>query len=110
MFGYADAGDLTGRHLGSLYLDAQQWFQTADYFQAQKEFDDLIVECVRKGGSPIVVRISGRVIPNGREGSFRLSWKTSPKPEPSNCSFGKRKRWKRSGAWPAASHTTLTIC
>ena len=72
MFGYADPRDLTGRHLGSLYADAQQWFQTADYFQAQKEFDDLIVECVRKGGSAIVVRISGRVIPNGKDSSFEI--------------------------------------
>lgn len=72
MFGYTDPRDLTGRHLGSLYADAQQWFQTADYFQAQREFDDLIVECVRKGGSPIVVRISGRVIPNGKDSSFEI--------------------------------------
>src|ERR1700722_20298367 len=32
MFGYDSAAELTGRHLGSLYADAQQWFQTADYF------------------------------------------------------------------------------
>src|ERR1700690_4049918 len=54
MFGYTAAGDLTGRHLGSLYADAQQWFQTADYFHARREFNDLIVECVRKQGAPIV--------------------------------------------------------
>ena len=36
MFGYDSAADLTGRHLGSLYSDAQQWFQTADYFHARK--------------------------------------------------------------------------
>src|SRR5450432_2664932 len=29
MFGYANADELKGRHLGSLYADAQQWFQTA---------------------------------------------------------------------------------
>jgi PAS domain S-box-containing protein len=72
MFGYAHPRDLTGRHLGSLYADAQQWFQTADYFQAQREFNGLIVECVRKGGAPIVVRISGRVIPNGKDSSFEI--------------------------------------
>ncbi|MGB9233397.1 MAG: ATP-binding protein, partial [Terriglobales bacterium] len=72
MFGYANVGELTGRHLGSLYADAQQWFQTADYFHAQKEFNDLSVECVRKDGSPIVARISGRVIPNGSESSFEI--------------------------------------
>ena len=36
MFGYDSASELTGRHLGSLYADAQQWFQTADYFHARK--------------------------------------------------------------------------
>src|SRR6202142_2198851 len=68
MFGYADAAELTGRHLGSLYADAQQWFQTADYFHARKEFNDLTTECVRKDGSSIVARISGRSIPNGKNG------------------------------------------
>ena len=69
MFGYDSAADLTGRHLGSLYSDAQQWFQTADYFHARKEFNNLTTECVRKDGAPIVARISGRSIPNGKEGS-----------------------------------------
>lgn len=68
MFGYASAAELTGRHLGSLYADAQQWFQTADYFHARKEFNNLTTECVRKDGSPIVARISGRSISNGKEG------------------------------------------
>src|SRR5208337_2910811 len=57
MFGYANAGELTGRHLGSLYADAQLWFQTADYFHAGKEFNNLAIECIRKDGSPIVARI-----------------------------------------------------
>jgi signal transduction histidine kinase/DNA-binding NarL/FixJ family response regulator len=68
MFGYASASELTGRHLGSLYADAQQWFQTADYFHARKEFNDLATECIRKDGSAIVARISGRSIPNGKSG------------------------------------------
>jgi PAS domain S-box-containing protein len=68
MFGYERATELTGRHLGSLYADAQQWFQTADYFHARKEFNDLTTECVRKDGALIVARISGRSIPNGKEG------------------------------------------
>ncbi len=62
MFGYASAAELTGRHLGSLYADAQQWFQTADYFHARKEFNNLTTECVRKDGAAIVARISGRSI------------------------------------------------
>ncbi len=73
MFGYGSAAELTGRHLGSLYADAQQWFQTADYFHARKAFNDLTTECVRKDGSPIVARISGRSIPNGKAGgSFEI--------------------------------------
>src|SRR5450755_2038921 len=69
MFGYASAAELTGRHLGSLYADAQQWFQTADYFNARKEFNNLTTECVRKDGAAIVARISGRSIPNGKDGN-----------------------------------------
>ena len=68
MFGYANSAELAGRHLGSLYTDAQQWFQTADYFRARTEFNDLTIECQKKDGSAIVARISGRVIPNGKEG------------------------------------------
>ncbi|MBZ5655578.1 MAG: response regulator [Acidobacteriia bacterium] len=69
MFGYSSAAELTGRHLGSLYADAQQWFQTADYFHAGKEFTRLTTECVRKDGAAIVARISGRAISNGKTGS-----------------------------------------
>jgi PAS domain S-box-containing protein len=73
MFGYDSAAELTGRHLGGLYADAQQWFQTADYFHARKEFDNLTTECVRKDGASIVARISGRSIPNGNNGgSFEI--------------------------------------
>jgi len=68
MFGYDSAAELTGRHLGSLYADAQQWFQTADYFHARKEFNNLTTECVRKDGAAIVARISGRSISNGKDG------------------------------------------
>jgi PAS domain S-box-containing protein len=69
MFGYDSADELTGAHLGSLYADAQQWFQTADYFNARKEFNNLTTECVRKDGAAVVARISGRSIPNGKDGS-----------------------------------------
>ncbi len=68
MLGYDSPAELTGRHLGSLYADAQQWFQTADYFHAGKEFNNLTTECVRKDGAPIVARISGRSIANGKTG------------------------------------------
>jgi PAS domain S-box-containing protein len=69
MFGYSNSAELTGRHLGSLYADTQQWFQIADYLRARKEFNNLTIDCLTRNGSPIVVRISGRVIPNGPEGN-----------------------------------------
>jgi PAS domain S-box-containing protein len=68
MLGYDSPAERTGRHLGSLYADAQQWFQTADYFHAGKAFNDLTTECVRKDGAAIVARISGRSIANGKAG------------------------------------------
>jgi PAS domain S-box-containing protein len=68
MLGYDSTAELTGRHLGSLYADAQQWFQTADYFHAGKEFNNLTTECVRKDGASIVARISGRSIASGKAG------------------------------------------
>ena len=69
MFDYPSSAELTGRHLGSLFADTQQWFQIADYLRARKEFNNLTIDCVTKDASPIVVRISGRVIPNGPEGN-----------------------------------------
>src|SRR3974390_1526898 len=69
MLGYANLDDLDGKHLGSLYADAQQWFQTADYFHAGKDFNSLTAECVRKDGTIIVTRVSGRVISNGKQGT-----------------------------------------
>src|SRR2546425_4434644 len=62
ILGYSDASELVGRHLGTLYADAQQWFQLADYFRSLKEFNGLAAEWLRKDGSPTVVRISGRTI------------------------------------------------
>jgi PAS domain S-box-containing protein len=69
MFGYSGSAELTGRHLGSLYTDTQQWFQIADYLRARKEFTNLTIDCLTKNASAIVIRISGRVIPNGHEGN-----------------------------------------
>ncbi len=68
MLGYSSAEDIEGMHLGSLYVDAQQWFQTADDFHAGKEFNNLSTELARLDGTTMLARISGRVIPNGRKG------------------------------------------
>ena len=62
ILGYGSAKELFGRHLGTLYKDAQQWFQLADCFRSLKEFNGLAAEWVRKDGSSTVVRISGRRI------------------------------------------------
>jgi PAS domain S-box-containing protein len=69
MFGYSSAAELAGRHLGSLYTDAHQWFLTADYLSAGKEFDNLTTECIRKDGTPIVARISGRCLADDKRGN-----------------------------------------
>ncbi len=68
MLGYSRAEEIVGRHLGGLYVDAQQWFQTADYFHAGKEFNNLSAELARQDGTTMLARISGRVIPDGRKG------------------------------------------
>jgi len=68
MLGYDNPQQLNGQHLGSLYADAQQWFQTADYLRGGQAFTNLTAECVRGDGANIVARVSGRAIPNGKEG------------------------------------------
>src|SRR5437660_8098688 len=62
MLGYSGAKVLIGRHWATLYGDAQQWFQLADYFRSLKEFNGLAAAWVRKDGTSTVVRISGRKI------------------------------------------------
>jgi PAS domain S-box-containing protein len=68
MLGYSSSEELAGKHLGSLYADAQQWFQTADHFSEAKEFSTPATEYVRKDGAIIVVRLSGRAIGGRGEG------------------------------------------
>jgi PAS domain S-box-containing protein len=69
MLGYSRPEQITGKHLGGLYADAQQWFQTADYFHAGKEFNNLSAELVRADGATMLARISGRVIPDSAKGA-----------------------------------------
>jgi two-component system cell cycle sensor histidine kinase/response regulator CckA len=68
MLGYENALQLSGMPLGSLYSDAEQWFQTADFLHAGKGFNNLVAECKRGDGATIVARVSGRAIPNGKTG------------------------------------------
>ena len=64
MLGYGSASELLGRHVGTLYADTQQWFQLADCLRSFKEFNGLVGEWLRKDGSSIRVRLSGRTIRN----------------------------------------------
>ena len=60
--GYDSAEELIGRNLSTLYADGQQWFVLADFLRTQKEFKGLDCEWLRKDGSTISVRLSGRAI------------------------------------------------
>jgi PAS domain S-box-containing protein len=62
MLGYSDTSELVGRHFGTLYSDAQMWFNLADYFRSLKEFNGVVADWDKKDGTPIAVRISGRAM------------------------------------------------
>jgi two-component system, cell cycle sensor histidine kinase and response regulator CckA len=69
MLGYSSAKELAGKHLGALYADTQLWFELADHLRATAPFNGLIVEWMRKDGSAIVVRVSGRAVPREKKGN-----------------------------------------
>jgi PAS domain S-box-containing protein len=62
MLGYASSSELVSRNLANLYADSQQWFALADYFRSLEKFNGLVAEWVRKDGSSIIVRLSGRAM------------------------------------------------
>jgi len=73
MLGYSSPKELAGKHLGTLYADTQQWFELADHLRAAAPFNGLIVEWMRKDGSAVVVRVSGRAVPSaGKGNTFEL--------------------------------------
>ena len=73
MLGYATAKELVGSHLGTLYADAQHWFDLADRLRTAAPFNGLMVEWRRKDGSAVLARISGRTVLNGGHGkTFEL--------------------------------------
>jgi PAS domain S-box-containing protein len=59
---YGSSSELVGRHLANLYADTQQWFDLADHFRSLKPFHGLVTEWVRRNGSSVMVRLSGRAI------------------------------------------------
>jgi PAS domain S-box-containing protein len=69
MLGYANSSELVGRHLGTLYADTQEWFDLADQFRTRKQFNGLVAEWVRKDGSTLAARMSGRAIEDKKEGT-----------------------------------------
>ena len=69
MLGYASTPDLAGKHMGGIYTDTHQWFELADYLRSETPFNGLIAEWKRKDESPTVVRISGRSVSIGDEGT-----------------------------------------
>lgn len=70
MLGYASASELVGRSLPTLYADSQQWFTAADYFRSSQRFTGLIAGWLRKDGSSIIVRLSGRTIHEHKKSTF----------------------------------------
>ncbi len=69
MLGYPMPQELIGQHIFSLYSDNDSWFELADFLRSSSPFHGLNAEWKRKGGSTIVVRVSGRSVTNGRESS-----------------------------------------
>ncbi len=65
MLGYSSPDELVGSHLGTLYDDAQHWFELADRLRTSVPFNGLIVQWKRKNGALTQARISGRTVLNG---------------------------------------------
>src|ERR1051326_4044641 len=66
LLGFTSAGEIVGQHIYTLYNDAEQWFDLADYLRSSAPFKGLAAEWKRKGGTT-VVRVSGRSVANGRK-------------------------------------------
>jgi two-component system, cell cycle sensor histidine kinase and response regulator CckA len=69
MLGSASPKELLGKHLGELYADSSHWFELADYLRSTASFTGLIVDWRGKEGANTVVRVSGRTVPNGKNGT-----------------------------------------
>jgi len=69
MLGYSSASEIAGRHLGTTYSDAQQWFELADCLRSEAPFNGLTAEWKRKDETTTVVRVSGRSVSDDEEGT-----------------------------------------
>ncbi|MBV8051960.1 MAG: response regulator [Acidobacteriaceae bacterium] len=70
ILGYSSSSELIGRSLPTLYAESQQWFTAADYFRSSQRFTGLIAEWLRKDGSTIIARLSGRTIHDEKNTTF----------------------------------------
>ena len=68
LLGYASTEQLIGRRIFEFYSDAEQWFALADLLRGLAPFKGLTAEWIRKDGSATGVRVSGRSVPDGRQG------------------------------------------
>jgi len=69
MLGYESPSELAGRHFATLYADAQQWFELADYLGSGVPFNGLTGEWKRKDGTNTAIRVSGLCVPDGGDGT-----------------------------------------
>lgn len=65
LLGLTSISEVVGQHIYTLYADADQWFDLADYLRSSAPFKGLTAVWKRKSGTT-VVRVSGRSVPNGR--------------------------------------------
>ena len=73
ILGYASSTELVGSHLANQHTDIHEWFNLADRFRSLQRFHGLVAEWVRKDGSSVIVRLSGRNIRGeGNAGFFEL--------------------------------------
>jgi PAS domain S-box-containing protein len=70
LLGYESATELNGHNLANLHSDWQQWFTLADYLRSMQPFQGLNAQWVRKDGSAVLVRLSGRAIHSENDAVF----------------------------------------
>jgi PAS domain S-box-containing protein len=73
MLGYVSPSELLGRNLlADLYADSQRSSDLQRNFGADEHFHDLEAEWKNRQGKPIVVRLSGRPVPDDAASSYEL--------------------------------------
>lgn len=70
ILGYASGSELEGGNLANSYADSQHWFILADQLRSRGQFQGVMAEWLRKDGSSVEVRLSGRAIPSEENTAF----------------------------------------